>query len=349
MTIFHLKNIRYSYGTKTVLDVPELTLKSASITGIMGPNGGGKSTLLKLLAFVMQPTHGQIFYRGKVEMPFSPAVRSKVTLLTQKPYLLKRSVYENIAYGLKIRKDTRDIARRVNLSLETVGLEPFRFADRKWHELSGGEAQRVALAARLILKPDVLLLDEPIANVDSESAGLIRKASLSARKNMGTSLVIVSHDIQWLYSISDKQLSVYKGKIFSSGMKNIISGPFVPSKHENMLIKELADGQRILLCQPDPSPDNSPENYRDAKSAIINKKNLRLEPETQAAPPFLNQLHGEIRTMILEKKSGFILVTIAVSDLTFAVRLSQKQVGQQELHPGKKVVLGFRGDEIEWV
>ena len=344
-TAYHLKNIQHCYGTKTVLDIPELTLKSGTITGIMGPNGGGKTTLLKLLAFVNKPTHGQVFYKGKPEMPFSPAVRSKVTLLTQKPYLLKRSVYENIVYGLKIRKDTKDISHRVNLSLEAVGLDPPRFAGRKWHELSGGEAQRVALAARLILKPDVLLLDEPIANVDTKSAKLIRKASLLARKTLGTTLVIVSHDIQWLYSISDRQLSLYNGKLFSTGMENIINGPFILSEQKNMLIKELADGQKIMLCPPDNLADSS------ASAAIISKisKDISLDLETQTEHPLFNQVHGEIISMMLEKKSGFILVTVSVSDLSFAIRLSREQVGSQELCPGKRAVLRFRGDEIEWI
>ena len=180
-SIYHLKNIRHYYGQKKVLDIGDLDIRTGSITGLMGPNGSGKSTLLKMLAFALKPTEGRIFYKGREESGFSPEVRLKVTLLTQKPYLLKRTVFDNIIYGLKIRNDRHNLEERVKTALSKVGLDFQTFSHRKWHQLSGGEAQRVALAARLILKPEVLLLDEPIASVDTKSAELIRTASLKAQ------------------------------------------------------------------------------------------------------------------------------------------------------------------------
>ncbi len=90
--IYHLKNIRHYYGPKKVLDIDDLEIRTGSITGLMGPNGSGKSTLLKMLAFALKLKEGQIFYKGREESGFSPEVRLKVTLLTQKPYLLKRTV-----------------------------------------------------------------------------------------------------------------------------------------------------------------------------------------------------------------------------------------------------------------
>ncbi|MCK4767697.1 MAG: ATP-binding cassette domain-containing protein, partial [Desulfobacula sp.] len=262
---YHLKDIQHYYGNTKVLDINDLKIVKGSITGLIGPNGSGKSTLLKLLAFARKPTRGHIFYKGRLELPFSPTVRSKVTLLTQKPYLLKRTIFENIAYGLKIRKDKKHLEERVKKVLSTVGLDYQKFAHRKWHELSGGEAQRVAMAARLILKPEVLLLDEPIASVDTESAELIRKASLKARDNWGATLVIASHDLQWLYSISDKQLSIFKGNIFSTGMENIITGPFVKpdvKPDDKPLVKKLDDGLKT------PAPKTC--------TAIIRKKNISI-------------------------------------------------------------------------
>ncbi len=243
---YHLKDICHYYGNTKVLDFDELKIKKGSITALIGPNGSGKSTLLKLLAFAQKPTQGQIFYKGRKEYPFSQSIRSKITLLTQKPYLLKRTIFENIAYGLKIRKDTDHLEKRVEEALLNVGLDYEKFENRKWHELSGGEAQRVAMAARLILKPEVLLLDEPVASVDTKSAKLIRRASLNAKKEWGTTLVIASHDLQWLYSISDRQLSMFKGQLFSTGIENIITQPF-EKQNSKTHIKRLDDGQIIKL------------------------------------------------------------------------------------------------------
>ncbi len=335
---YHLTGIRHYYGDKKVLDIPELNIETGSITGVLGPNGSGKSTLLKLMAFIQQPTFGTVFYKGRPEIPFSPLVRSKVTLLTQKPYLLKRTVIENIVYGLKIRQDRDRLDLRVKEALAAVGLDYDNFAHRKWHELSGGEAQRVALAARLILKPDVLLLDEPIASVDTKSAKLIREASLNARNAWGTTLVIASHDLQWLYSISDKHLSIFNGKVFSTGMENILTGPF-ETRDENTLLKKLDDGQFIFLNAPS----------KELHTAIIQKKSIAIDLEKQAHHDSLNQLSGHIISMLLEKKSTHIMTTISIHDLSFVLRLTAVRVSHLNLYPGKAVIIKFQAADVEWI
>ena len=336
--IFHLKEISHFYGDTKVLEIGDFEIEKGSITGLIGPNGSGKSTLLKLLAFAQQPTFGQIFYKGNIGFPFSPMVRSKVTLLTQKPYLLKRTVFENIAYGLRIRKNTDQLADKVGKALDNVGLDYTDFAQRKWHELSGGEAQRVAMAARLILKPEVLLLDEPTASVDTESAKLIRKASLKARDVWGTTLVIASHDLQWLYSISDKQFSLFKGNIFATGIENIISGPF--ENLDDKVVKKLDDGQIITL---------DVTQKKECIAVIIRKKNITIELFESTDKIFHNQLSGHIVSMLLEEKRGDIMVTVFVHDLTFVLRVTPDQISNLDLYPGKKVVLKFSSSDVEWI
>ncbi len=179
--IYRIENLVHRYNSRPVLAVDRLDIEPASILGLVGPNGSGKSTLLKLMAFILPPTQGRILFDGKAALPFDESVRFLVTLLTQDPYLMKRTVFKNIAYGLKVRGNRENWTRPVREALTMVGLDPDGFAQRQWDELSGGEAQRVALAARLVLKPRVLLLDEPTASVDAASSELIRAASLRAR------------------------------------------------------------------------------------------------------------------------------------------------------------------------
>ncbi|MCK5541594.1 MAG: ATP-binding cassette domain-containing protein [Desulfobacterales bacterium] len=336
--IYYLKEIRHFYGDTKVLEIDDLKIEKGSITGLIGPNGSGKTTLLRVLAFAEKPKFGQIFYKGRPEFPFSSTIRSKVTLLTQKPYLLKRTVFENISYGLKIRKDTDKLEKRVIEALNNVGLDFKDFALRKWHELSGGEAQRVAMAARLILKPEVLLLDEPTASVDTESAKLIRKASLKARDVWGTTLVIASHDLQWLYSISDKQFSLFKGNIFATGIENIISGPF--ENLDDKVVKKLDDGQIITL---------DVTQKKECIAVIIRKKNITIELFESTDKIFHNQLSGHIVSMLLEEKRGDIMVTVFVHDLTFVLRVTPDQISNLDLYPGKKVVLKFSSSDVEWI
>ncbi|MDC0335412.1 energy-coupling factor ABC transporter ATP-binding protein [Pseudodesulfovibrio sp.] len=210
--LIKLFNVRQQYGGRTVLSVDRLSIEPGSIVGLAGPNGSGKSTLLRLLAFLEAPASGTLTFMDNPVSIKPNGVHRHVTLLVQEPYLLKRSVHANVAYGLKVRGE-EGIEKRVNHSLELVGLDPVVFSQRQWYELSGGEAQRVALAARLALKPKVLLMDEPTASLDGKSATLIRQAALAARKEYGASLVIASHDMAWLNAVSDHIVHLEHGEI----------------------------------------------------------------------------------------------------------------------------------------
>lgn len=336
--IYQLTDIQHFYGDKQVLGIKSFDICQGSITGLIGPNGSGKTTFLKLLAFAQKPSHGSIRYKGRAEKPFSPTIRSKVTLLTQKPYLLKRTVFENITYGLKIRKDTCNIKQRVSTVLSSVGLDFDRFSQRMWHELSGGEAQRVAMAARLILKPEILLLDEPIASVDTESAKLIREASLNARDRWGTTLVIASHDLSWLFSVSDHQVSIRNGKLFSTGIENIITGPFEP-KDGHMVIKRLDREQNLRLKAPEPG----------RSTAVIKKEKTYINGNFKTDRPGMNHVGGRIISMHLETRQNLIMVNIRIGTLSFDLSLSPDQISKENLYPGKEVTIRFHPDDVEWI
>jgi tungstate transport system ATP-binding protein len=207
-----LNNIRQRYAGRPVLCVDSLDINAGEIIGLAGPNGSGKSTLLRILACLDAPAEGEFIFLGRSTTPKFDAVHRHITLLVQEPYLLKRSVYANVAYGLRIR-GKNDIPAKVDSALESVGLDPDSFRKRQWYELSGGEVQRVALAARLVLKPKLLLMDEPTASLDEKSAVLIRQAALSARDEYGASLVIASHDMAWLKAVADTIIHLEDGVI----------------------------------------------------------------------------------------------------------------------------------------
>ncbi|WP_419788141.1 energy-coupling factor ABC transporter ATP-binding protein [Pseudodesulfovibrio sp.] len=208
----HLQGITQSYSGRTVLNIPELTLSPGEILGLAGPNGSGKSTLLRMLAQLEKPTSGSLQFLGRPVEDNNTVSRRQVTLLTQEPYLLKRTVFANVAYGMRVRGQ-ENIQARVHEALLQVGLSPDAFASRHWFELSGGETQRVALAARLVLRPKLLLLDEPTASLDSESATLIRQAVLEARDRDHTAMIIASHDMPWLNGVSDRIVHMDHGKL----------------------------------------------------------------------------------------------------------------------------------------
>ena len=223
--LYAIRGLTHVYRGKPVLSIDRLDLPRGGIIGVIGPNGSGKSTFLRLAGFVERPTAGEVLFDGKPAGPFAPEVRNRVTLLPQEPFLMKRTVLNNVAYGLRIRKANDHLADRVDKALSYVGLDGKDFAQRPSYALSGGEAQRVALAARLILKPEVLLMDEPTASIDALSAQLIKDAVLKARRDWGTTLIVASHDWQWLYGICDTVFHLLKGRFLGTGRENVLFGP----------------------------------------------------------------------------------------------------------------------------
>jgi tungstate transport system ATP-binding protein len=193
--LYRLVSIRKCYRDKVALEIPSLSITEGGIHSLMGPNGSGKSTLLGLLAFLSPPTSGTLYYNGAVvdwKGRSLVGLRKEVTLLHQSPYLFEGSVSDNIAYGLKVRGIDGETRRhRIAESLEMVGLGGFD--QRRARALSGGEMQRVALARALAPSPRVLLLDEPLANVDQGSAEVIRAVILGLSEK-GTTVVMTTHD-----------------------------------------------------------------------------------------------------------------------------------------------------------
>ncbi|MBT8764448.1 energy-coupling factor ABC transporter ATP-binding protein [Desulfohalobiaceae bacterium Ax17] len=337
-TLYEIKKLHHYYEGKPALQIEELSIQRGSIVGLVGPNGSGKSTFLRLLALVEKPTQGKIFFEGQIAEPFSNPARFQVTLLTQKPYLLKRSVYENLCYGLNLRGEKKNQRKRIYEALSWVGLSPEDFVNRPWYALSGGEAQRVALASRLVLKPKVLLLDEPTASVDVASAHRIQEASLRARQEWGTTLVIASHDWSWLHETCDTVLHLFKGHIISSGVGNVIFGPWIRSS-SGFWEKRLQNGQKCIV---------SPPSSKEKDVAIIDPDAVTLIWDRPEADPENNVLACTLGRLSLEKSTGDILATLILDELSFTARLSQEQVRQTSLYPGRKVWISFSPHSVRW-
>jgi len=334
--VYEIQSLNHSYAGKTVLSIDHLKVQPASIVGLIGPNGSGKSSLLRLLGLIERPTQGKILFNGLMVEPFSNEARFRITLLPQEPFLMKRSVLNNVAYGLKLRSNGKDIIHKAGEALALVGL-PFKdFARRPWYALSGGETQRVALAARLVLKPKVLLLDEPTASVDAASAQLIKEASLRARRELGTTLIVASHDWQWLYEICDEILHLFKGKILGRSRETIIFGPWqklAPGKWGKILSAK----QQLLV----PAPPNQ------EAAAVIEVLSVSEDGSSVAGEDIV--LSGTVSRLSLERKTGKIFATILVGDLPFTVRLTFQQGKAHTIFPGKTIFIRYRLDQIKWI
>jgi tungstate transport system ATP-binding protein len=193
--IYRLQEVCKEYGERSVLRVQSLKIKRGEVFAVVGPSGAGKSTMLRLLNFLESPTSGRIRFlevEFSANQPMPLQHRRRVTTVFQRPVLLNRSVLANVGYGLSLR-GRRKASVEIANALEQVGLQ--HLIRQRARTLSGGEAQRVALARAIVLRPDVLLLDEPTANLDPYNVGLIEKIVTNLNREQGTTLVLVTHNI----------------------------------------------------------------------------------------------------------------------------------------------------------
>lgn len=204
-----IKNLTKRYEEKVVLDIESLLLTKGTLYGIFGPNGAGKSTLLKIIAGLDENITGQILYDGR---QITSRVLKNITYMSQKPYLFRTSVFNNIAYPLKIRKYSKTIINtKVNEIMEELQLSSLK--DQLATHLSGGESQKVSLARALVFEPELLLLDEPTANIDSDSIKLIESTILKRKKEKQMTTIIITHSFEQAKRICDDIIFINKGKI----------------------------------------------------------------------------------------------------------------------------------------
>jgi tungstate transport system ATP-binding protein len=336
LPLYEIEYLKFGYNDNFLLEISNFNIARGDCIGFTGPNGSGKSSLLKLLAFLEYPTEGYIRFNGKVISGKNSNIRKDVSMLLQDPYLLKKSVYDNIAYGLRRRGNVQDLKSSVFEALDWVGLSGKKFSNKRWYELSGGEAQRVALAARLILKPDVLILDEPTVSVDSLSAALIKKAIEFIRNEYNTSLIISSHDTLWLNSVTNNIYRIYDGRITGLGHENLIEGPW-HTDVDDLWMKKLNDGQRIFSVNPP---------HEDAVG-LLSPTDIIISLDFPGGISAQNILKGRIINMS-ETKDLKVNLYIEVSGISLSSYVTHHAAKDLSLLPGKEIWIVFKATSLHW-
>jgi len=220
-TLYTLENIRAEYGGRPVLDIAELSLRRGGLYALVGPNGAGKSTLLDILSFIRPPDGGRILFGGEEVLRGSSSLsdfRRRATLVHQKPYLMNRTVYENIAFGLRVRgvhaKKQKEAVLR---ALDSVGL--YGFEQRNARALSGGETQRVAIARAIALEAEVILFDEPTSSLCHEATALFEVITERLRLD-GKTIILSSHDPKQPHRLNAEVIRLQNGRLFDPTFPN---------------------------------------------------------------------------------------------------------------------------------
>lgn len=207
-----LKNVTKAFGKSVVIDDLDLNIKRGTMVTLLGPSGCGKTTVLRLVAGLESPTSGQIFIDG--EDVTKSSIQNRDICIVFQSYALfpHMSIGDNVGYGLRMQNVSKEERKqRVKEALELVDLAGFE--DRYVDQISGGQQQRVALARALVLKPKVLLFDEPLSNLDANLRRAMREKIRELQQSLGITSLYVTHDQTEAFAVSDEVIVMNKGKI----------------------------------------------------------------------------------------------------------------------------------------
>jgi ABC-type sulfate/molybdate transport systems ATPase subunit len=212
------KKVCKSFNGKEVLRNIDMEIVESRINCVIGPNGAGKTTLFKILTLLDKATWGEVYFDGSLSCSLSSEqklkLRRKIGVVMQNPFMFNTSVWENIAYGLKLRGDN-DVAEKVEEGLKIIEL--FHIKDQSGLTLSSGEVQRVALARAMVLEPEVLFLDEPMANLDPLSRKIIEGLILKMEKEDNVTIVMATHNLLQARRFGERVFVLRQGEIIQQG------------------------------------------------------------------------------------------------------------------------------------
>ena len=212
MTTVEFNRVSKHFGEVRAVDKVSLRVETGELTTILGPSGSGKTTMLSLIAGIATPTSGSILIGGR-DVTMTPAAARNVGLVFQSYALFPHmTVWDNVAFPLRIRRTMRaELDSRVAEALSLVRLDGY--GARKPHELSGGQQQRVALARAVVFKPDILLLDEPLAALDRKLREEVRAEIHALQRRLGITTIMVTHDQDEALSLSDRIVVLEGGRV----------------------------------------------------------------------------------------------------------------------------------------
>ena len=239
-----IKNLKKSFGKKEVLKGVDLDIIRHKTTVILGLSGGGKSTIIKHIVGLLKPDSGSIIVDGidvaKADEKTIFEIRKKVGFLFQSGALFdSMNVFENVAFPLKehTKLSNQDIIKKVEKSLETVGLRPKEVLKLYPDELSGGMRKRVGLARTIIMEPDIILYDEPTTGLDPITCDVISRMILNMQQELNVTSVLISHDIKESFKVGDYFAFLYNGKIIEYGDKDSFKNS------NNDYVKQFLEGE----------------------------------------------------------------------------------------------------------
>jgi len=351
--LLEVKGLHHRYGKAEILKNIDLGIERGEVFVTIGPTGSGKTTLLRLVGLLERPTSGHIYFDGHLVNNSERQrleIRRRLAMVSQKPAVFNASVFDNVAYGLKIRKENgASLRHKVMNALETVGLSGYERRDAR--TLSGGETQRVALARAMVIEPELLLLDEPTANLDPVSTSHIEKLVTEVIKKSDMTVLMSTHDMFQGQRLAHRMGVLIGGEILQTGdPREIFSLPqsrkiaeFVGV--ENMLGGAIASNtEGIVDIKLDGAVVEAVSNLGVGEQvyACVRPEEITLA-RTKESTSARNSFPGEITRIVLfgplariELDCGFPLVAL----------ITKRSAEEMNLQIGNRIYASFKATGV---
>lgn len=355
MADLRLLNLGKQFGKTMAVENLDLEIHDGEIMTLLGPSGCGKTTTLRCIAGLLKPDEGEI-YLGEKRITDLPPERRGVGLVFQNYALWPHmTVYQNLAFGLQLKKVSREEAKeRIDEALAMVRLSGFE--ERYPRQLSGGQQQRVALARALVIEPSLLLLDEPLSNLDAQLREEMRFEIRELQKKLGVTSVYVTHDQAEALVLSDRIAILHDGRLVQVGTpeeiynrpgNRFVAGFIGLTSFVEGVVKRFEDGQTYAIVE---TADRLAIRARAAGLALDQQVTLAIRPEHMEVcgegalpPPPANLFQGKVlRGAYL---GDIIDYRIQVGNWTLRAHTPTDQV----LNPGQVVWLAFSPDRVTWI
>jgi len=354
MSLIETVDLCQQYDGRDILKNINLKVDKGEVLALIGPTGAGKTTLLRLIDLLEMPTSGKIYFAGRDATRSKKArfeMRRRMAFVIQKPIVFNASIYDNIACGLRWRgAEKSSLRQKVSRILEMIDLSAHQ--NRNARTLSGGEAQRVAIARAIVIEPEVLLLDEPTANLDPLSAAKTEELIISIIHQYGTTIIMATHDMSQGQRLANRIGVLMNGEILQTGdpievftsprsrevaefvsVDNIIDGVIVSSE-EGMVAVDIGDNKIIEAISSYP--------VGEEVCACVRPENITLtlsKTTSSARNSFLGQITQVVSVgplSRLEINCGFRLVSL----------VTRRSAEELDLEKGKQVYATFKATGV---
>ena len=354
--ILTIEDLVVARNGTVVLKINSLAIEEGEVLAVIGPNGAGKSTLLLSLARLIYPDRGQIFFRSQsLDELDELSYRRKIALVLQEPLLMDRSVFDNVIAGLRFRGMPRgDVQTRVDEWLERLGISHLK--ERPARQLSGGEAQRTSLARALVLRPDILFLDEPFSALDAAAREHLIEDLHNLLEETHQTTVFVTHDRDEAMTLGDRVAVLLDGNLRQVGSpEQVFGGPVDEEVAAFVGVETVVPGMVAdsrggqLIIQTERQRLEAVGNLEVWRPVLIclRPEDVTIWPvDGYRASSARNHIHGKI---IRLASQGALVRLVIDCGFQLVALVTRASVEELTLAEGKEVVASFKASAVHLI